>query len=281
MKIIPTLTNYFLLAIGCAAALNAEMPLPLAEALSKAGANDGRWAYTETKTVRVRGKTTSVVQVRYDPSKPYGEQHTPLSIDGAPPSKRALKKYRDLGEQEAATRQKQYEQQIKANEAAAQQNQPVVRTESYVWVYFLKFGENVGVYDFRKASLVEENDLSITYTIPVASMGGSSIPFEKIQFLVRVNKKLHVTENISLNGPIPYRIKLIAKVKTVETSADYAAVDAEYPPQASTTNTHINGTVLGAKYDVYEQTKRTDFKHVKPYDERFSVNAGLLQIFGF
>jgi citrate lyase beta subunit len=138
-----------------------------------------------------------------------------------------------------------------------------------------------GIIDFEQAGVTEENEHSLTYNIPIRTEGKSSFPFDKIQVWVRVNKQQHAFENLDLKVLAPFRLKVIAKVKGAEISADYTTVDADHPPQASHINVHAKVAVLFGAFDVHQEITRTDFKPVKPYDERFSVKAGPLKTLGF
>lgn len=256
-----------ILLICHAAMLRAEMPLMLKAALEKERGQEGRWAFTETQETRNRkGKVTESIVVRHDPSKPYAEQYTPLSVDGQPPAKKKLKEYRERGEQEARARHLHQEQ--KGDKAEAEN--PV-----------LDLGREKGALNLALASVAEETDLSVTYKIPVTGEKSSRFPFEKIQVLVRVHKESATLEEIRLSVLNSFRMKLIAKVKSVEVGARYTTVDAAHPPQVTSVDIDAKVSVFFTNADQHVRIRRSDFKHVKPYDERFSVNAGPLKTLGF
>src|SRR6185295_9169441 len=48
-----------------------------------------------------KGKLKSGLLLRFDPSKPYAEQWTPITINGTAPTEHDRTKYRRLGEKEA------------------------------------------------------------------------------------------------------------------------------------------------------------------------------------
>src|SRR3954469_19562055 len=59
----------------------------LQAALEKTAGDLRRWAYTESRVIKdEKGKVKSDVLIRYDPSKPYAEQWTPLKINGQAPT---------------------------------------------------------------------------------------------------------------------------------------------------------------------------------------------------
>ncbi len=49
------------------------------------------WAYTETMVIKDdKGRVRETTVVRFDPSKPYPEQYTPLVIEGRPPTEKTV-----------------------------------------------------------------------------------------------------------------------------------------------------------------------------------------------
>src|ERR1043165_9012409 len=67
----------------------------LNDVLHKTAGDFHRWAYTEHRIMRdEKGRMKADVLIRFDPSKPYAEQWTPLKIDGKEPSEREKAKYR-------------------------------------------------------------------------------------------------------------------------------------------------------------------------------------------
>jgi hypothetical protein len=87
----------FLLVFLAAEATAAAPPL-LDDAIRGLAVNFDHWAYTHTIIQRDgNGKVTRSEVIRFDPSKPYAEQFTPLSIDGREPTDRQRQKYRREG----------------------------------------------------------------------------------------------------------------------------------------------------------------------------------------
>src|ERR1019366_4637023 len=71
----------------------------LFDALTKLSEDFDHWAYTETRTsTDPNGKPKGETIIRFDPSKPYAGQYTPLKIDGQPPTERQLGSYQKRGE---------------------------------------------------------------------------------------------------------------------------------------------------------------------------------------
>ena len=70
----------------------------LTTALQRVADDFPRWAYTEHRVMRdSAGKVKSEQILRYDPSKPYEQQWTPVMINGREPSDRDRPKYRRRG----------------------------------------------------------------------------------------------------------------------------------------------------------------------------------------
>ena len=70
------------------------------DSLYKVAESLSRWAYTEHRVVRDgKGRVKSEQVIRFDPSKPFPEQWTPVQINGKPPSSRDESKYRRRGEE--------------------------------------------------------------------------------------------------------------------------------------------------------------------------------------
>ena len=80
-------------------AIDPPVPPLLLDALTKLSQDFDQWAYTETRTANdTEGKTKGETIIRFDPSKPYAEQLTPLKIDGKTPTDKQLKDYQKRGE---------------------------------------------------------------------------------------------------------------------------------------------------------------------------------------
>jgi hypothetical protein len=90
-----------LILLGLAAGLRAVEPSRPAtseevvlfkEAIKNTTQDTEHWAYTETTVFKsTKGKVREETVVRFDPSKPWPEQYTPLKIEGQPPTARQLK----------------------------------------------------------------------------------------------------------------------------------------------------------------------------------------------
>jgi len=110
----------FGVAVGSARIFGA-VPEPLAQALKTGVDEFDRRAYTET-TWDVVGKnsTDGKTVVRFDPSKPYAEQYTPMQVNGKPPTAKEIKDYRKRGEDRGMWLAQQVSEEEGGNQSAEQ-----------------------------------------------------------------------------------------------------------------------------------------------------------------
>jgi hypothetical protein len=101
--VLPLLLLLLVLPAGVRALPRAVTPEELSlltTALQRVADDFPRWAYTEHRVMRdSAGKVKSEQILRYDPSKPYEQQWTPVMINGREPSDRDRAKYRRRGEE--------------------------------------------------------------------------------------------------------------------------------------------------------------------------------------
>lgn len=235
-------------------AASAEEAHLLGEALQKTADDLPRWAFTETRVVRdEKGRIKSEAIVRYDPSKPFAEQWTPLSVNGKPPTAKDFEKYRKQGER-AQRRLERIER-----------GQPDSRPS---------LGE---VIDPRSAKIVSDDGVRLIYEIPLRKDGNDRFPPEKFEVLARIDRVSRGVENIALRLRESFRSKLILKVKSGDGSLDFERVDAKYPPTLTGIRGDASASIIfvsvGGEFDL----KRTELKHVKPFNERFDVQIGTLK----
>jgi hypothetical protein len=233
----------FLLTFFAAAALRAAVPELLADAAGKYSQDAGHWAQTQTTIERDKdGKTSKVRVVRYDPSQPYDEQWTLLTLDGQPATAEQVKKYR----KEAEERRK---------------NRKTV-------------GE---LAELDQAAVLEETDQTVTYEVPLRKMDNVRLPPEKFQLLMRVNKARRAFESASIRLRSPVRAVLLLKLKSGEADVGFATVDPKFAPPVTSIHADGTGSVMFVRVGGSYDQVRSDFKRVKPYDERFEVKLGPLK----
>ena len=260
----------FLLAIPCAAraapggprvAEPAEISL-LNDMLHKVAADYRRWAYTEHSIMRdEKGRVKTDVVVRCDPSRPYAEQWTPLKVAGKEPSDRDRAKYRRKGEREAPP--------DVARPGQPRSSDPTRRQS---------LGE---VLDVARSTIASETDTHLVFEIPLKKFGNERFPPEKFQVLARLKKEGWLLENIAVRLRESFRSKLVVKVKSGEGSLDFAPVDPKYPPALVAVAGDAVASVLFVSVGGSVELKRTELKHVKPFDERFDVQIGSLKAIDF
>ena len=78
-----------------------------------------------------------------------------------------------------------------------------------------------------------------------------------------------------------FRSKLIVKVKSGEGSLDFAPIDPKHPPALVGIQGDAVASVLFVNIGGSMELKRTELKHVKPFDERFDVQIGSLKAIDF
>jgi hypothetical protein len=237
----------------------AELML-LNEVLHKTAGDFHRWAYTEHRMMRdAKGRVKSETLLRHDPSKPYAEQWTPIKIDGKEPSEREKGKYRRRGEKGGPSSQ------------FATTPDPDNRRRR-------SLGELI---DVMKSSIASESVTHLVFEVPLLKVGNERFPPENFLVLARVKKEGGLLENVSVRLRESFRSKLVVKVKSGEGSLDFAPVDPKYPPTLVRIEGDAVASVLFISIGGSMELKRTDLKHVKPFDERFDVQIGTLKAIDF
>jgi hypothetical protein len=78
-----------------------------------------------------------------------------------------------------------------------------------------------------------------------------------------------------------FRAKLIVKVKSGEGTMQFGAVNPKYPPTLLSVSGDASASVLFVSVGGEVDLKRTELKHVKPFDERFDVQIGPMKAIDF
>ena len=259
----PTMRCLMILSLLAATfSARAAVPQILQDAIKKVSLDTDRWAYTQTAIQKDdKGKTKSEVVVRFDPSKPYAEQYTPLKIDGEEPSESQRRKYRRQGE--------------KRGEA-------LVKAETTGEVDASTRRKSLGeLMDIEKATVAEEDAETITYEVPLKKEGNDRLPPEKFRVLARLSKEQRVFDSISATLRSPLREKLIVKVSAGEGHIQFKTVDPKYPPQLADIRGSGSGSILFVPIGRAYELRREDYKRVKPYGDRFDVQIGTLKAIDF
>ena len=232
----------------------------LNDALMKVAREAGRWAYTETTLIKdEKGKVKQDKVVRHDPSKPYAEQDVPLQISGKPPTEKELKDYRSRGEKRG--------RRIEDRERLGQEPPPK---------------QSVGdLVDLSRALIVGDGDGRLTYELPLRKLGNTRFPPEKFQVFVRVVKEGRLLEQAGVKLREPLRAKLIVKISSGEASADFAVVDPKFSPAMTAVRGTASASIMFISVGGNVDLKRTDLKHVRPFEERFDVQIGPMKALDF
>jgi hypothetical protein len=235
-----------------------EMPALLKEAFAKSKDLDDHWAYTETTFAHVKHNgeeaTVSTI-VRFDPSKPYAEQYTPLKVSGHDPTAKELKEYREKGEQRLKEREAAALKPKKSKEVAA-------ITEAI---------------DPEHIVLKEETASSATYAVPVKKGKMNGIDLSKFELLFLINREKKIVERLTVNLREPMRVKLIANIKSGTILMHFSQVDPNFPPVMTKLEGTLNATLFFKKFSTEADMIRNEYKRVRPFDERFSVEIGALK----
>lgn len=228
------------------------------DALAKIAADMERWAYTETTIERdTKGQSKGEKVVRYDPSKPYAEQRTLLKLDGKPPTESQLDKFR-----------REQEKRRQHREAHEMKGQPASQS----------LGD---LADLGHTTVVADEAGKIIYEVPLRREGNQRFPPEKFRVLARLDKERRALENVAVVLREPLRMALVVKIKSGTLNAGFATIDPKFAPTLQTLHAEGAGSILfvpvGRSYDL----ERSDFKRVKPYNERFDVQVGPVKVLDF
>lgn len=235
------------------------------KAMKNSAQDTEHWAYTETTTMKAsKGRPHGPTVVRFDPSRPYAEQYTPVTVKGKPPSRRDLTKYREKGEKRGEKLNRRYEAAAKAGAKPGQVLNEI----------------NPGM-DFNHLLVVQEDAERITFDVPLKPVR-KDIPVEKLQFLVQLGKQAQQAEMATLRFKESVRMKLVAKVKAgAEASIHFGIVDPNFGPVITSMTGDLGLSLLFIPVDATVVATRTEWQRVKAFDERFSVNLAPLQLLGF
>jgi len=235
----------------------------LDDAIKNTEQDPDHWAYTETTVKKFsHGGEEGESIVRFDPSKPYAEQYTPLKIEGKPPTERQLKKYRKQGEKRA--------DQIAKAEAreAAESASPAPGA--------IKSKEKKLKLDKEHPLVVSDNGDTCVLEIPVVDQG-TGIPGKKIQVRVEVAKAPRQIRHASVRVLESFHVKVVAKIKAGEASADFAVVDPNYGPVLTAVTGSFGASFMFVPINGEFTATRTEWKRVRPYNDRFGVKVGPLK----
>lgn len=274
-----------LILLGCAAVLRAEEALrpatPEETALFQAAVKNtsqdiDHWAYTETTTTKigVTKKPGGETVVRFDPSKPWPEQYTPLQVNGKPPTEKQIKEYRERGERRGRSITRRA-----APAAAADPDAATVPAPSKP-VTLGKKSEKSVTADTDHPRVVSEDSETIVFDVPLIDHG-TGVPVEKIEIRALVAKAPRQVRRATMHIKDSFRLKLVAKVKAGEAAVDFTVVDPQYNPVMTAATGNFGASLLFVPLNGVFSSTRTDWKRVKPYSDRLQVKLGPLELLDF
>lgn len=235
-------------------ATDAELAL-LTDSLEKTARDLLRWSCTQIMVQRdEKGRVKSQAVVRYDPSRPYPEQWTPLTVDGKPPVPKDFRKYRRWGERAQ-----------RRAENPESDNRPTL-------------GEVMHVAAARVASA---DATGLTFNVPLRKDRNDRFPPDKFEVLVRLHRETGALENIAVQLRASFRTRLVVKVKSGEGSLNFATVDPRHPPTLVDLRGDASASIFFVSVGGEYELTRTDFKYVRPYHERFEVQIGPMRAIDF
>ena len=264
MAVRPLSSCLLLLSLAAATGARGEFPELLKEAMTNAGRESGRWAYTETTTVRAeRGKSARrrpprVTIVRFDPSKPYAGQYTPVQVNGKAPTARDLKRYRERGEGRG--------RKLETPPPPAAEN----REDS--------LGKHL---DLDHITATEDGG-AVIYVLPVRpGEKVRGVPMDRFELSVRVNKEQRALEGFAMRLRDSLRMKLVVNLQSGGFTASFAPVDPKHPPLMTAMHGDMAFSFLFIKGRAIIEQTRTDYQRVTPYRDHFHVDVGALKVLDF
>ena len=202
-----------------------------ADAYGKLGAEQDRWAYTETS----RGMEDKHVTVtRVDPSKPEAERCVLLSINGKPPTPADVQRWRDDG----------------GDTPKALGDLPPLTS----------------IVDLKDLRVSKDETAAIVFELPIRS-NNAEFPTEKFQALFRVNKTHRSFEDITVKMRDSIRVAGVVKITEAGLQARFQTLDPAHPPQPVSLKGGGAARILLVKISRDFEATRANFQRVQPFVE--------------
>jgi hypothetical protein len=225
----------------------AGTPPLLAEAIRKSSLDGERWAYTQTTVSKDRdGAVKDETIIRYDPSRPYGEQWTPLKLDGKAPTEKQIKNLRAEHDKRRQSRR--------------------------------SLGE---LLDLALATVVEETAATVTYEVPLIRTDNQRLPPDKFRVTARVHKGRQAFENVAVRLREAFRLMMVLKLNAGEGDMDFTLIDPQFAPPITALRANGEGSILFVPVGGNYASTRTDFQRVTPYSERFKVKLAPMKFLDY
>ena len=238
------------LFLTCACA-RAETPSLLAEAIRKVVADEDHWSYTVTiQRFDRNGKALGGPFVeRYDPSRPYREQWLLLKYDGRAPTR-----------EETGSWRRQKDRQMRQMDEKS-------------------LGD---VLDLGHATLAGESGATATFLVPILPGLSKRFPADQLEVFMNIDKAAQALMSFSLQPRGPFRVAGVLKVEAGEAKGRLETVKPGFAPAF----VWIKAAGVGRLFGVfrvgrgYEMTL-SDYRRVKPYNDRFEVRIGDVKALNF
>jgi len=198
----------------------------------------------EHRLVRVqKGRVKTDVVIRHDPSRPYAEQWTPITIEGREPTERERSKYRRQGERAAPG----------ARPASPRDRRPAL-------------GE---VIDVGRRRSPRTTATQLVFEIPLNKFGNERFPPEKFQ-VQRADQQGERSGSRTSRAAarIVSARKLVVKVKSARGASILRRWTRVIRRRWSRSRANAAASVLFVSVGGSVELRRTELKHVKPFDER-------------
>jgi hypothetical protein len=242
-------------------------PALLEDAFNKLMANQGHWAYRESRLLAgLPGAASGLTVLLVDPSKDYPEQYLPLEVEGQAPTHRDLEQFQRTGERVAKRRQKEQDE-----------SRGLPGDTLKIRINF-----RVIMPDLARATVIEADERTITFNVPLrAERGAGGSDYDQFQVTARVSRERREFVHATIRQRQPIRIALVAKVSDSVIDLDFATIDPRFPSVITTATQRGTLGFLFMKRVVTFELRRGEFRHVTPYDERFGVKLGPLRTVEF
>lgn len=134
--------------------------------------------------------------------------------------------------------------------------------------------------DVEHIAVITETPTAVTYRVPLrkgAKM--QSVQVDKIEFEIRIAKEGQTIEHMAMHLKESMRVMLVANVKSADFAMDFTRVDPKYAPVMTRVKGGAKISMLFvARFSPNVDATRKDYERVVPYDDRFQVSIGPLNI---
>jgi len=234
--------------------VSADAPPLLQEGIRKLQSETDRWAFSQTQVTRDRsGQIKKQRIIRVDPSLKFEVRRVLISVDGRDPTNKERRKYQKEREKDRLRRQREGWQGKTIHDRI----------------------------NLKEARILSETDRSVVFQVPLVKNKEQRFPPEKFQLLFTINREQEEIEQVSVSLRESIRSALVARLDRGELVARFSKVEPAHIAPLTHLRAEGSGTVLFYRFGVTHEERRTDFRRVTPWDERFSVEFGELEFLGF